>query len=622
MKRIVILVLAALLFVAVNIVSTNLLTSARLDLTADRLYSLSDGTRQILRDLKEPVTLKLFFSESLATPYPALKSYGRRVRDLLEAYASLSNGKLKLKVIDPEPFSPAEDDAVAAGLKAIQTPAGEALYFGVVGVNATDAQLVLPYLSPDREEFLEYDVTKLVNDLATPKKPVVGLISSLPLEYGPGGPMAAAQGQSAPYAVYQQLQQSYQVRSLGQVFTAIDPDIDLLVIAHPAELAEAELYAIDQFVLKGGRLIAFVDPNLEAAAYMGQSPMGATPPSSTLGKLMDAWGVTYDDGKIVADRSLAQRVAMVSQSGGRVYKDYIAWLALHRGNFAADDVVTAELDDINLASAGALFAKASATTKFEPLMTSSAESMMVEAAQVQYAPDPDELLSKFAPDGKAKAIAARVTGPAKSAFAPPSLPKDSGAAAHIAWSKNINVILIADADMLEDRFWVNVQNFLGQSIAVPIADNGAFVINAVDNMIGSSALISLRSRGVSQRPFTVVEDIRRRAEAEFLTEEKRLEAKLQETEAKLRELEAGRGDGSQAVLDQTQAQAVEAFRQEMLATRKQLREVQHSLRRDIERLGATVKFINIAGMPILLTVIALIVAALRRRRRERAHAAS
>lgn len=622
MKRIFVLVLAALLFVAVNIVSTNLLTSARLDLTADRLYSLSDGTRQILGDLKEPVTLRLFFSEDLATPYPALKSYGRRVRDLLEAYASLSDGKLKLQVIDPEPFSPAEDDAVAAGLKAIQTPTGEAIYFGVVGVDSADAQLALPYLSPDREEFLEYDVTKLVNDLATPKKPVVGLISSLPLEYGPGGPMAAAQGQSAPYVIYQQLQQSYQMRSLGQVFTAIDADVDLLIVAHPAELSDAELYAIDQFVLKGGRLIAFVDPNLEAAAYMGQSPMGATPPSSSLSKLMDAWGVTYDDQKIIADRGLAQRVAMVSQSGGRVYKDYIAWLALHRGNVAADDVVTAELDDINLASAGALFAKDGATTKFEPLMTSSAESMMIEATQVQYAPDPDELLRKFAPDGKEKAIAARLTGPAKSAYSAPPSPKDGAADAHIAWSKNINVVLIADADMLEDRFWVNVQNFLGQSIAVPIADNGAFVINAVDNMIGSSALISLRSRGVSQRPFTVVEDIRRRAEAEFLTEEKRLEAKLQETEKRLHELEAGRGDGNQAVLDKTQAEEVEAFRQEMLATRKQLREVQHSLRRDIERLGATVKFINIAGVPIVLTIVALIVAALRRRRRQRAYAKS
>lgn len=607
-------ILAALLFIALNIIATHLLTSARLDLTEDRLYTLSDGTRQILAEMKEPVTLRFFYSEKLAASYPSLSSYGRRVRDLLETYAGLANGKIDLRIIDPEPFSPAEDDAVAAGLRAMQTPTGETVYFGLVGSNSVDAQIAIPFLSAEREEFLEYDVSKLVADLQASKKPLVGLISSLPLEFGPGGAMAAAQGQSAPYFIYEQLRQSYDVRSLGHVFAKLPDGLDLVIIAHPMELGDAELYAIDQFVLQGGKAIVFVDPNLESAAYLGQGPTGGVPASSSLPKLLDAWGVAYDDGKVVADRALAQRVSMMDAGGGRVIKDYVAWIAPKAGHFATEDIVTADLNTLNLASAGAIKAKDGATTRLEPLLTSSTESMLIDAVDVRYGPDPDELLRNFAADGTEKIIAARISGPASSAFA--AAPEGSEiTAAHIGQSPNINVLVMADADFLEDRFWVNVQNFLGQRIAVPMADNGALVVNAVDNMVGASALISLRSRGVSQRPFTVVEDIRKRAEAEFLEEEKRLEAKLQETESRLRELEEGRAGGDAAALNQSQAAEVEAFRQEMLSTRRQLRDVQHNLRKDIEQLGAAVKFVNIAAVPLLVTLAGLTVAALRRRRR-------
>ena len=621
MNRILAVALAALLFVAVNIIATNLLTSARLDLTEDRLYTLSDGTRKILAEMDEPVTLRFFFSEKLAASYPSIRSYGRRVRDLLETYAGLAGGKIDLRVIDPEPFSLAEDDAVAAGLTPMQTPTGEKLYFGLVGTNSVDSQIVVPFLSAEREAFLEYDVSKLVVDLQKADKPVVGLISALPLEFGPGGALAAAQGQSAPYFIYEQLRQSYEIRSLGHVFTDLPPDLDLLLIAHPTELGDAELFAIDQFVLKGGKAIVLVDPNLESAAHLGHGPTGGVPASSNLPKLLSAWGVEYDPAKVVADRGLAQRVAMMDVGGGRVIKDYVAWIALTSGHFATGDIVTADLNTVNMASAGALIVKEGATTKVEPLLTSSTDSMLIDAVDVRYGPDPDELLQNFQADGSAKFLAVRISGMAKSAFDGP--PEELLAAtgeegkektSYVSQAPNIDVLVLADADFLEDRFWVNMQNFLGQRIAVPIADNGALVVNAVDNMVGSSALISLRSRGVSQRPFTVVEDIRKRAEAEFLEEEKRLEAKLAETEERLRRLQEGAGTDA-ASLDRSQAAEVEAFRQEMLNTRRQLRDVQHGLRRDIERLGATVKFINIAAVPVVVIAAALGVAMVRRRRR-------
>lgn len=615
MNRLTLVLLGALLFIAVNVLATTLLTGTRLDLTADKLYSLSDGTRNILGKIDEPVTLRFYFSDKAATPYPSLKTYGARVRNLLQEYEGLANGKIKLVITDPEAFSPAEDDAVAAGLKGVAGAGGETLYFGLVGTGATEGQQVIPYFAPEREQYLEYDLTKLVSDLANPKKRVVGLVTSLPLEYGPGGPMAAAQGRSAPYVIYEQLRQSYDVRNLGPVFESIDPAIDLLLIAHPGELGAPELYAIDQFVLRGGKALVLVDPLYEQASLMQQMAQmgGGAPQSSNLKPLFAAWGIAFDDSKVVTDRLFAQRVSMQDATGQRVEKDYVPWLALGPRALNRTDLVTGQLDAINLASAGELQPLKGATTTFEPLMTASADSMLMDAAVLRDNQDPDDLLRRFKPDGKTKVVAARITGPAKSAFPAPA--RGDG---HLARSKaGINVMVVADADFLDDQFWVQVQNFLGQRVAMPIADNGAFIVNAVDNLSGSSDLISLRSRGVSQRPFTRVDDIRRTADIRFRAEEERLQAKVAETEKQIRALEAGGGDGpqSRAALDRSQAAAIETFREDLLATRKALRDVQHSLRKDIEDLGARLKLINIGLMPLVVGLVALAVALIRRRRR-------
>lgn len=611
--------LVVVLFVAINILSTSLLTNVQIDLTEDKLYTLSGGTTSILEDLGEPVRLRLFFSESVATAYPTLMNYARRVTNLLKRYESLAGGKLTLEIVDPEPFSPAEDAAVAAGLKGATTAGGDLLYFGLSGSNSTDTERVIPYFTTERERFLEYDLTKMVYELAHPEKPVLGLISALPLEFGPGGPMAAAQGQSQPYFIYEQLQGAFEVRPLGSIFNRIDDDVDVLLVAHPGELGDAELYAIDQYILGGGRALVFLDPYLESSSYMQGSMGGGVPAASSLGPLLAAWGVDMAADKVVADRALAHRVSVPDGTGGRKVTDYLVWLALTANELDDTDLVTAELENLNLATAGNLSARDGASTRFEPLATSSTRSMLMDVGTVRFEKSPDALLNQFEADGTAKVMAARITGPAASAFDGPPPADEEDDSVPPAYRKqsegDINVVLVADADMLEDRFWVQLQTFLGQRVAVPLADNGAFVINAVENLSGSSDLISLRSRGVSQRPFTLVEDIRREAEDRFAAEEQRLQAKLDETEARLSELEQGTGDA--AVMDQTQAEEIESFRQEMLSTRKELRDVQHNLRKDIESLGGWVKFINIALMPIIVSAIAFVLAAARRRRRIR-----
>jgi len=633
--RILAVFLVVVLFVAINILSTSLLTNSQLDLTEDNLYTLSNGTEQILEGLDEPVTLKFFFSDQVATDYPTVAGYARRVANLLHRYESLAGGNLKVEVIDPEPFSPAEDAAVAAGLKGASTASGELLYFGLAGANSTDTERVIPYFTQERERFLEYDLTKMVYELANPEPPVLGLISALPLEYGPGGPMAAAQGQSQPYFLYDQLQEAFDVRTLGPVFTKIDDDVDVLLIAHPGELGDAELYAIDQYVMGGGRALVFLDPYLESSSFMQGAMGGGVPVSSTLGPLLQSWGVALTEDRVVADRALAHRVSVPDQRGGRAVKDYLVWLALGQDNIGDGDLVTADLENLNLATAGALSPVEGATTTFEALMTSSRQSMLMDAGTVRFEQDPDALMNEFVADGTAKTLAARLTGPAVSAFdgPPPAHAEDGHAedaetdtpdaaadgpqAPHRGKSAgDINVVLVADADMLEDRFWVQLQSFLGQRVAVPLADNGAFVINAIENLSGSSALISLRSRGVSKRPFTLVETIRREAEDRFAAQEQQLQARLAETEERLSQLEQGTGEDG-ALLGDTQAEEIESFRQDMLATRKELRDVQHNMRKDIEEVGHWVKFINIALMPILVGLLAFVFGTVRRRRRRR-----
>jgi len=620
------LVLAAIVFLAINVLANSWFRSARLDLTADRLYTLSQGTRDILAHLDEPVTLRFFFSNKAATPYAATKAYGKRVRDMLEEYASLSNGKLRLEVIDPEPFSEAEDQAVALGLRgAGGAGGGDVIYFGLVGTNTVDDQQVIPFFTQDRERFLEYDLTKLIYSLATPEKKVVGVISSLPLQYGPGGMQAAMRGRSRPMLIYEQLRQQFDVRMLDPDLTTIDKDVGLLLIAHPAALSDKTLYAIDQYVLRGGHALVFVDPHSEMMSTPG--PMGmpnSSQATSRLDKLFAAWGVSMAKDVVVGDRTLAQQVAFSGPNGRQKVSDFIVWLGVSAPYLNRSDVVTAQLSLLAMGSAGALSPAAGATTHFEPLISSSPNSMLVKTVKVMVQPDPAQLLRDFVPTDKAYVLAARVSGPVKSAF-PDGPPSDANAPANkqkpaapapLTEAKSpVNLIIVADTDMLDQRFWAQVQNFMGQRVVYPVADNANFVINAVDNLLGNNALIGLRSRGVSVRPFTVVEDIRRDAEARYLAREKQLQDQLKQTEARIKALESQRPENS-ALLSPEQQAEIEKFRARMLQTRKELRAVQRDLRKDISTLENWLRFINIGLMPLVVMAFAVGLAVARRRRRK------
>jgi ABC-type uncharacterized transport system involved in gliding motility auxiliary subunit len=662
--------LALILLLSVNLFANSALRNAKADLTQQRLFTISPGTRTMLRAIDEPISVRLYYSKRLGEAAAVYGRYFERVRALLQQYSDISGGRLELAIFDPEPFSDAEDRAVAAGLRGVRlNPEGEVGYFGVVGSNSTDTDSSIPFFTTDREPFLEYDLTKLVYTLANPKKRVVGLMTGLPLDGGMN-PMAMMGGgrPQPPQVVMEQIRDFFEVRTLAQDVKEIPADVDVLMIAQPDKLTAEAAYAVDQFALGGGKVLALVDP----VAELGQRPgpmgmMGGSGPSPEFIKLLKAWGIDFDPTKAVGDIATARRV----QFGGGprpIVTEYVGWLGLDRRSIDTSDVLSGGVDKLNLASPGFLAKAEGATTQVTPLLTTSPQAMQIAAEKFTMAPDPVGLLRAYKPEGKALMLAARVAGTANSAF-PDGAPKpakaeddkakagetkageakagetkagetkagepkpdaakdgkakEEKAAAAVKPHKasgSLNAIVIADTDLLGDQFWVEVRDFMGQQVAIPHASNAAFIVNALDNLSGSDALIALRGRGADDRPFTLVNELRRDAERRYREKEQALTTKLKEVQDQLSKLERAGGDAS-VILSESDRQAIDKFRGDMLSIRRELREVKRALREDIDRLDGWLKFTNIALVPLLIGVGGLGWAAVRRRQASKPRASA
>ena len=601
------IVLAVVLFVALNIFGNLSLRSLRLDLTEHHQFTLSKGTEQLLAGVKEPITLRLYVSRALRDSNPFLGSYADRVHDLLRTYAEESGGRIVVEYIDPEQFSPEEDRAVGFGLQPVALEGGTSSgYFGIAGTNSTDDVDVLPVLSPEREAFLEYDLTRMVNNLANPNKPVVALLSSLPLNADP-----ALQYQ--PWQVMQELRQFFDVRVMEGDVDRFADDVGVLMLVHPQGLGEKTQYAIDQFVLRGGKALVFVDPHSEAQALRQQQPGMPAETSSDLAKLLPAWGVDYSPDHVVGDPQSARQVSM--QNGGRnQVVDYLPWLSLDRSHLAEGEVVTTELNRINLGTAGVLAAHEGAGTTFTPLVRSSSQAMAIPADKVRLYPDPFALLRDYQSGGKELVMAARVSGPLKSAFGDAAPAGVETGTAHLKEStRPAQIIVVADTDLLDDRNWLSM---MGQQVAVPVADNANLVANALDYLVGSEALMSLRGREVTVRPFTKVAEIRRAAESQYRAKEQELLKRLDELQGKLSSLNVSEGEDTSLLTD-AQRQEIDGFRSQLLDTRRELRDVQLALRQDIERLRDRTRLVNIALVPLLVAAAAIGIALVRRVRYRR-----
>ncbi len=608
-----------ILFLGVIMLSNVGLRGMRLDLTQNKLYTLTPGTQQVLKELKEPINLYFYFSrEAAAKQAPLIMPYAQRVREFLEELAARAGGKIHLQVIDPQPFSDDEDRAAEFGLQSLDAGGnGDSLYFGLAGTNSTDGRSTIASFQTDREEFLEYDVAKLIHELGTTKKPIIGLMSSIALQ-GQFNPATGQMGETWP--IISQLEQIFTLRSLTTDIDHIDNDVDVLMLVHPKQLPPKTLYAIDQFVMRGGRLLLFVDPN-SGADTSGRDPSnplaGAMADhSSDLEPLLNTWGIDYDPTKVIGDleRGLEVRASLQTPP-----VRHIGILGLRHDDMNQQDVVTATLESINLATVGSLSQRPGAKTTFEPLLFSSNQAAPIPAQRFNALTDPATLRDGFKPTGTRYVIAARITGPVESAY-PKGAPTDQKAAgppvAHLSKSSApANIVVIADTDLLMDYMWVQTREILGQRVAQAFANNGDLIANIVDNLSGSGALISVRGRASFSRPFTRVEALRHSADDRLRSKALELQSELRETESKLTELQSKRNDQSSLMLSPEQEEELKHFTAEKARVRKELRETQRGLDVEINRLDTWLKVINIGIAPLCVAAAGVIVLYLRRRRR-------
>ena len=647
------------LLISVGVISA--FPRLRIDLTQDNLYTLADGTRNIVSGLEKPVEMLFFYSEEATADIPQLRTYGVRVQELLREMEIASDGNLTLRVVDPVPFSEEEDLAGEYGVQPVPlTQGGESVFFGIVVVDPatipaedapeqTPAEAALapkvfktiPLIRPDQEEFLEYEFSKLITQVANPELPIVGFLSGLPID---GGVNQQTMQPTEPWMFMDSVRQLYQVQRVDPDAEAIDEAIDILLLVHPQELSEQMLYAIDQHVLRGGKALVFLDPNADSTAQRGPDGVPFVENgASDLEPLLAAWGVEYDSTKVLTD---AEQALLVNVGDSSRPVAHYGMLGVQRTSFA-NDIVNTGLQVMNFSTPGALAPIEGAGTTFEPLIQSSAQSMLMANTLFTQLADPSILVDEFVSENRPQTIAARITGRVQTAFpngrpviaepapaadaatadaaAPTANPAPAAAepaaelAPHLTESSGtVNLLIVADSDFLSDRLWVQIQNFLGQRIPQAFASNGDFVMNSLDNLAGNAELVTIRSRGRFARPFMTVLDLQREADDRLREEERVLLENLQQTEMQIAALNANR-EGNE-ILPEQQAE-VDRFYEQQLETRRRLREVQLQLNQDIERLGSILKFVNTALVPILLIAFALALGYARGRKRASAAAA-
>lgn len=591
------LTLGAVLLVGVNMLVKETAYSARIDLTDAQIFTISQATRDTLADIDEPLRVQFFFSRDLAAGLPVFQSYADRIKGLLKQYEAISDGNITVEFLHPKPFTPVEDRAVAQGLQGIPVDqAGNKFYFGLSVENATDDRGVIPFFDPARGQFLEYELTRLIDKVANPGKPTVGIISSLPLKGGGAQPMSLAS--LKPWAILEQLKEEFQVEMLASDTDVIPSNIDMLLLAHPADLREDSLYAIDQYAMRGGNMLVFLDSHLQLP--------DASQTESSLEPLLSQWGVTMPQGRVAAEKD----AAMYVQSGDQLSRlqafPKVTWLEMGQDYFAEDSIVTATLEKLRFIESGFFEQEGESQVDFHPLVTTTPAATTIDSETLKNkTPETSlQLYRNYVPEGEPLVLAARLSGKPRSAFSGQEQDEN-----HIEVAQAMmNTIIVGDSDMLRDDFWVERRSFMGSDLLRSVTDNGRFVLNAVEFLTGHESLISLRSRGTKERRFTVLDELKRDAEIAYREEEARLQGKLDDMEKRLRQLQKDDGQGKQLFADE-EAEEIQQFRNLFLETRRQLRRVQQQLRENIEQLSTTLALINLGAVPLLVLILAFIMPA-------------
>ena len=609
--------LAGILFVAVVLVADRALVGARVDLTADDLYTLSSATQGIVDEIDEPIELTLYFSHDAAEGVPFVRQYAQRVRELLEEYEAMSGGRIDVRTVDPQPLTRARDRALEYGLEPV--PAGQGsnkrLFLGLVGTNRTDGVEVIEFFEPERERFLEYDISRLVWSLTHPDKPVVGIVSRLDITEG----YNPSKREPIPaWAVVDRIREVAEVREIDTPTERIPPEVDVLMLVHPRDYRPRTLYAIDQFFTHGGRGAVFVDPVAGTAQRGGRGDKQVD--ASDPGPLLDAWGVDVTLDHAVAD----PRNGLVVTAGEGRQTVHPALIGITRAGLADDDVITANIERLVFGSPGVITDTEGGLT-VKPLVQAAPTAGVLPVERFVGLEDPATLARGLQSTGRPLTVAARLQGDLRSAWpdGPPEGVEPPPGGHRAAAADAAQMVLFADTDVLADRLWVNERRQQGgQTVREAWAGNGDLVSNAVDNLLGSEALIGIRGEGTSARPFTRVQELEREAANQYRDKERELRQALEQTEQRLEELRSGRDtDEAGVILSDEQRRELEAQREKRSRLRGELREVRQRLDARIEALGDRLRLLNIVAVPGAVALAALAVFGLRRRRRRRRVAA-
>ena len=619
-----IILLAIISFFSFNVLNKNFFKNLRVDLTKSNIYTLSSGTKSILNSINEPLDFKLFYTIEIGDVNPVYQNYYDRVKEILEQYVLLSNNKIKLKIFNPKPFSNEEDKAVEYGLQGAEIMAGIYGYFGLIASNSTDDEEKIIFFQPDRSPFLEYDLSKIVTNLANPNRRVVGLYTDLPM-LGTFNPLAKTQDAASapPWAVYNQMKEFFEIKRIHEKTESIPEGLELLMLVHPKSIPDRLMYMIDQFVLRGGKLLVFIDPNSESENFSPNANQSQeSNNSSNLNQLLSNWGIELVEDKVVGDLLSARRVEIGTSDQPSV-TDYLAWLDIKKDHMDETHQVTSKVQRLTFATSGIL--KNNQKNKeidFKRLVWSTTQSMQIESSDVRYSPDPTDLLRNFIPSNEELTLVAELKGNFSSNFydGPPDTGRenDFDKNKHLRESvKPTNLVVVADTDILYDEYWLRYEQS-GQ--VTPIANNADFTVNLLEYLNGTEDLIGLRGKGVTSFPFIKVEKIQKEAEQKFRSKEQELLEKLNSYQSKLENIQKGTGeDEEKSLLTEKEALEIDKFRQEMIFVRSELRKVQNALRKDIEKLDSTLKFFNIFFVPILLILISLFLSFIERKKRHQKH---
>ena len=613
-----IFLLAIISFLSFNVLNKNFFKNLRFDLTRYNVYTLSDGTKSILKSIKEPLDFKLFYTKQIGDLNPVYQIYYDRVKEILEQYVLLSNNKIKLKILNPKPFSDEEDKAVEYGLQGAEIMAGVYGYFGLIATNSTDDEEKIIFFQPDRSPFLEYDLSKIVTNLANPNRRIVGLYTDLPM-LGTFNPLAKSEAAATapPWAVYNQMKEFFEIKRIHEKTRSIPDGLELLMLVHPKKIPDRLIYMIDQFVLRGGKLLVFIDPNSETESFSPDADQINGSNSSYLSELLEKWGVELAENKVVGDLLSARRVEIGASDQPSV-TDYLAWLDIKKDHMDDTHQATSKVQRLTFATSGFLKNnKKNNKINFKRLVWSTTQSMQIDVSEV-ISPDPTTLLRNFVPSNEELTLVAEIKGSFLTNF--PDGPPVTNRKDDFDKNKHINesikpttLVVLADADMLYDEYWLKYEQ---SGEVLPIANNADFIVNLLEYLNGTEDLIGLRGKGVSSVPFIKVEKIQKEAEQKFRSKEQELLEKLNNYQSKLENIQKGSGeDEENTILTKEENLEIDKFREEMIFVRSELRKVQNALRKDIEKLDSTLKFFNIFLVPILLVIISVVLSFIERRKR-------